>query len=389
MANGPAAQPSDDGRRFGDGLAAGPDLEGAAEVAVEQALSALDGARPDLVAVFVAPGSRQDPLVAEDAGRRAMELAGARAAFGATASGVIGDGHGHERGPAVAVWAAVLPGVEIETFRLSARLVDGAVEVDGVPSGGDGILATVLDPYTFPVSAFLERVTPGLPVVGGLAGASGPGSTRLFVDGDVLTRGGVGVRLGAGAGARTVVSQGCRPIGDPMTVTRADRNLVQELAGMPAYQRLVEIVTALPPAEQELVARGLHVGVAIDEYADEHGRGDFLVRGVLGVDEQGGAVAVGDVVEVGQTVRFQVRDAGGAGEDLVELLGGRPARGALLFSCNGRGTAMFPDSDHDVRTVRATLGAEGVAGFFAAGELGPVGGRNHLHAFTASLIAFD
>ncbi|MDN5861172.1 MAG: FIST C-terminal domain-containing protein [Pseudonocardia sp.] len=393
MANRPTVARAGDGRRFGDGLAAGPDLEGAAEVAVAQALCALDGERPDLIAVFVAPGPRQAPDVAAAAGHRAMELAGARAAFGSTASGVIGDGHGRERGPAVAVWAATLPGVEIETFRMSARLVDGTVELDGLPGPGDGILAAVLDPYTFPVPAFLEQVGPDVPVVGGLAGSSGPGSTRLFVDGDVLHRGGVGVRLGAGAGTRAVVSQGCRPIGEPMTVTRADRNVVLELAGAPAYQRLVEIVAVLPPAEQELVARGLHLGVAIDEYADEHGRGDFLVRGVLGVDEQGGAVAVGDVVEVGQTVRFQVRDAGGAGEDLVELLGGRPARGALLFACNGRGTAMFPPSmsgaDHDVRTVRTTLGAAGVAGFFAAGEIGPVGGRNHLHAFTASVLAFD
>lgn len=384
---------TDDGRRFGDGLAAGPDLEGAAEVAVAQALEGLDGARPDLLAVFVAPAPQQDPDSAAAAGRRAMELAGARAAFGATASGVIGDGHGRERGPAVAVWAAVLPGVEIETFPLSARLVDGDVELDGIPGPGGGILAAVLDPYTFPVTAFLERIAADLPVIGGLAGASGPGSTRLFVDGEVLTRGGVAVRLGPGAGVRTVVSQGCRPIGEPMTVTGADRNLMLELAGMPAYQRLVEIVTALPPAEQQLVARGLHVGVAIDEYADEHGRGDYLVRGVLGVDERSGAVAVGDVVEVGQTVRFQVRDAAGAGEDLAELLGGRPARGALLFSCNGRGTAMFPPTmagaDHDVRTVRAALLADGVAGFFAAGELGPVGGRNHLHAFTASVLAFE
>ncbi|MGI5128530.1 FIST signal transduction protein [Pseudonocardia sp. CA-107938] len=378
-----------DGRRFGDGLAAGPDLEGAAEVAVAQAVAALDGARPDLLAVFVAAGPRQDPDLAAAAGLRAMELAGARAAFGSTATGVIGDGHGREQGPAVAVWAAVLPDVQIETMRLAARLVDGEVHLDGLPATDTGILAAVLDPYTFPVTTFLQQVGPRLPVVGGLAGATGPGATRLFCDGEVVSRGGVAVRLDGAVGARAVVSQGCRPIGDPMTVTRADRNLVMELAGVPAYQRLVEIVTALPPAEQELVARGLHVGVAIDEYADEHGRGDFLVRGVLGVDELGGAVAVGDVVEVGQTVRFQVRDAAGAGEDLVELLGSRPARGALLFSCNGRGTAMFPDADHDVRTVRAALGADGVAGFFAAGELGPVGGKNHLHAFTASVLAFD
>ena len=122
MANGPAAHRPGDGRRFGDGLAAGPDLEGAAEVAVAQALAGLDGAPPDLVAVFVAPGPGQVPDIAGAAGQRAMALAGARAAFGATASGVIGDGHGRERGPAVAVWAAVLPDVEIETFRMSARL---------------------------------------------------------------------------------------------------------------------------------------------------------------------------------------------------------------------------------------------------------------------------
>jgi small ligand-binding sensory domain FIST len=175
-----------------------------------------------------------------------------------------------------------------------------------------------------------------------------------------------------------------------MAVTRAERNVLLELAGSPAYARLVEIVTALPPAEQELAARGLQLGIAIDEYAEEHGRGDFLIRGVVGVDDQTGGVAVGDVVEVGQTVRFQVRDAAGAGEDLTELLGGaeHPARGALVFSCNGRGTTMFPSADHDVRAVQSALGAEGVAGFFAAGEIGPVGGRNHLHGFTASVLAF-
>ena len=175
-----------------------------------------------------------------------------------------------------------------------------------------------------------------------------------------------------------------------MIVTKAERNLLLELAGSPAYTRLVEIVSALPPAEQELATRGLHLGIAMDEYADEHGRGDFLIRGVVGADEESGAVAVGEAVEVGQTVRFQVRDAVGAGDDLTELLDGtaHPARGALLFSCNGRGTTMFPDADHDVRTVRAALGASGVAGFFAAGEIGPVGGRNHLHGFTASVLAF-
>lgn len=399
MTNGSARSAGDTGestggagRRFGDGLATGPDLEGAAEVAVAQALDGLGGQAPDLLAVFVAPGPGQDPDQAAAAGERAMQLAGARAAFGGTPTGVIGGGHGREQGPAVAVWAAVLPGVEIETFRMSARHAAGDIELTGLPTElpeGRGVVAAVVDPYTFPAADFLRCLPAGAPVVGGLVGSPGPGAARLFLDGEAFARGGVAVRLSATDGVRTVVSQGCRPIGPPMTVTRAERNIVLELAGQPAYHRLVEIVTALKPEDQELVARGLHVGIAVDEYADEHGRGDFLIRGVLGVDEHGGAIAVGDVVEVGQTLRFQVRDAGGAGEDLTELLGSRPARGALLFSCNGRGTAMFPDADHDVRIVQKALGPEGLAGFFAAGEIGPVAGQNHLHAFTASLLVFD
>lgn len=384
-------------RRFGDGLAVGPDLEGAAEVAVAQALRELDGATPDLLCVFIAPGPGNDPEQAGRAGIRAMELAGAGTAIGATAGGVIGDGRGVERGPAVAVWAAVLPGVRVQPFRLTAKLgPGGGVEIGGLPSTApdDRVAALLVDPYSFPVGAFLEHTNtamPGFPLVGGLAGApGGPGTNRLFVDGEALTRGGVGVVLGGDVEARVVVSQGCRPIGPPMAVTRADRNVLLELAGAPAFTRLTEIVTALPPQEQELAARGLHLGIAMDEYAEEHGRGDFLIRGVVGADQASGAVAVGDLVEVGCTVRFQVRDAVGAGEDLIELLGGAddPARGALLFSCNGRGTTMFPSADHDVRVVREALGTEGVAGFFAAGEIGPVGGRNHLHGFTASVLAF-
>ncbi|WP_300011235.1 FIST N-terminal domain-containing protein [Pseudonocardia sp.] len=387
-----AVMPTD--RRFGDGLAVGPDLEGAAEVAVAQALEPLRGTVPDLVWIFVAPG-RLGGDAAAAAGRRAMELAGAGVTVGGTAGGVIGDGRGVEHGPAVAVWAATLPGVTVRPFRLTAEQHDGAVRFPGLPErrSDDRVAALVVDPYSFPVGGFLQHgnsTMPGFPLVGGLTGApGGPGANRLFLDGEIHDRGGVGVLLGGDVSARTVVSQGCRPIGPAMVVTRVERNVLLELAGSPAYRRLAEIVTSLPPAEQELAARGLHVGIAMNEYADDHGRGDFLVRGVTGVDEATGAVAIGDVVEVGQTVRFQVRDAAGAGEDLTELLGPDPARGALLFSCNGRGTTMFPDADHDVQALRRTLGGgSGIAGFFAAGEIGPVGGRNHLHGFTASVLTF-
>lgn len=395
-AAGRAARPGaigSDGRRFGDGLAVGPDLVGAAEVALLQALGGIGGAVPDLLVVFVAPGVGQGPDQAAAAGRRVMEAGGARATIGATASGVIGDGQGQEHGPAVAVWAAVLPGARITPYRLQATRVGENLHVGGLPTpGSDDRVALVLaDPATFPVGPFLERSNvsmPGFPLLGGLAG--GPGAARLFCDGEVVERGGVGVVLSGDAGVRTVVSQGCRPIGPPMVVTRADRHVLLELAGSPAYGRLVEILRGLPVEEQELASRGLHLGIAMDEYADHHGRGGFLVRGVVGVDPAAGAVAVGDTVEVGQTVRFQVRDAVGAGEDLTELLdgGAHPARGALLFSCHGRGATMFDTADHDVATVRRALGPDGVGGFFADGEIGPVGGRNHLHGFTASVLTF-
>ncbi|MEQ3554191.1 FIST N-terminal domain-containing protein [Pseudonocardia nematodicida] len=407
-------------RRVGDGLAVGPDLTGAAEVATAQALAALGGSTPDLLVFFVCPGGpdRTPGTEVEAAGLRVMELAGAATAIGATAHGVMADARGVEAEPAVAVWAAALPGTTVTALVPSAERRPGvgpngedAITVRGLRPPGEGDRAAVLvaDPYAFPVGGVLERVNatnPGFPVIGGLASApGGPGANRLFVDGRVHTGGAVGALLGGDPAPRLVVSQGCRPIGPAMAVTGAEQNRLLGLAGRPAAERLREIIAALPPGEAEQALRGLHLGVAVDEYAETHERGDFLVRAVLAVDPADGSVVAGDVVPVGTTVRFQVRDAAGAAQNLHELLGplrrSGPAEGALLFSCNGRGAGMFGDADHDVRAVRAGLDPDGaaappaahggrrgprVAGFFAAGEIGPVGGRNHLHGFTASVL---
>ncbi len=192
-----------------------------------------------------------------------------------------------------------------------------------------------------------------------------------------------------------MVSQGCRPIGRAFTVTRADGSTIHELAGRPALSRAQDAVATLPEEERALAVRGLQLGVAMDEYADEHGAGDFLVRAISGADQESGALDVGDVVPVGTTVQFLLRDADSAHDDLAQVLAAFKDRvgltgmaGALVFSCNGRGRSMFPSADHDVRAVRGALGIDGVAGFFAAGEFGPVGGRNHLHGFTATVVAF-
>jgi small ligand-binding sensory domain FIST len=382
--------------RFGDGLAVGADLSAAAESAVTQALAPLHGQRPDLLCLFVCG---DDPAMVESAGTRAMEVAGARTTLGCGAGGVIGAGRGVEHEPAVSVFAACLPGVRCTPLHLElVRTPDGAAVV-GMPDRRDDDAVAVLlaDPFTFPTTDFVQGSHDdlnGLPLIGGVA--SGPrsgGSARLFLDGHGVPAGAVGVVLGGPVTARPVVSQGCRPFGPSMTVTKAEGNVLLELAGMPALAKLEQIVAGLPARDRPAVVRGLQIGLAMDEYADEHERGDFLIRGVVGADQQQGAIAIADVVDVGRTVRFQVRDASAADEDLRELFirfraEAGPAGGALLFSCNGRGKTMFPSADHDVLAVRAGLDTTGVAGFFAAGEIGPVAGRNYLHGFTASILVF-
>jgi small ligand-binding sensory domain FIST len=187
---------------------------------------------------------------------------------------------------------------------------------------------------------------------------------------------------------RPIVSQGCRPIGKPLTVTRADRNLVYELAGQPAMTRLQELLDHASEHDRELMRRGLHVGLVVDEHKLDFARGDFLVRNVLGADRRTGALAVGERVDVGTTLQFHVRDADAADDDLREMLTDVSADAALLFTCNGRGTHLFPAADHDAGAMVEMLGDIPLAGAFCAGEIGPVGGRNFLHGFTASVAVF-
>jgi small ligand-binding sensory domain FIST len=193
---------------------------------------------------------------------------------------------------------------------------------------------------------------------------------------------------------RPVVSQGCRPIGAPLVITRAEANVIHDLGGRPALERLREIYGTLDPADRELVRSSLHVGRVASEYQAAFRAGDFLVRNVVGADPESGVIAIGDLVRTGQTVQFHVRDAASAHDDLERLLaaaraaGSRPA-GALVFTCNGRGTRLFPTPDHDARCVQDVLGPLPAAGFFAQGEIGPIGRLNCLHGFTASVALFE
>src|SRR3954447_24315263 len=280
--------------RFGDGLAVDADLMHAAEEAATKALAPLGGRRPDLTMVFVC-GADADAVAA--AGERAGAVTGAPAIVGCSAPGVIAGGHGVEAASAVAVWCAVLPDVRVRTFHLEVMPADAGMAVVGLPERGDDDVVGVLlaDPWSFPVDGFVERsndALSGLPFVGGLAsGLHGRGSTRLFIDGSAVDRGAVGAMLAGPVGARALVSQGCRPIGPAMTVTGADGNVILELAGTPALTKLEQVVGTLDVGDQALVSTGLQIGIAMDEYADSHGVGDFLVRAITGaVTERDGIV---------------------------------------------------------------------------------------------------
>jgi small ligand-binding sensory domain FIST len=382
--------------KAGGALVLTADPGAAASWAVEQARSALGDLSPSLAVLFASShflGSAET-LVAAIA-----EQAGPLPLIGCVAESVAGGAHEVESEPAVSLWLGAGLG-PVETF---------AMEFIRTPSGGAfggyqfprdaaGVHLMICDPFTFPAAGLLAHLNeqrPGAVVMGGMASAALPSrQSQLFLDDRVLSRGAVGVHLPR-AEVHPLVAQGCRPVGDAYIITRAEGNVILELGGRPPLTRLQEMAAALPGRDQELLAEGVLLGVVIDEYRSEPGQGDFLVRGVIGADPDSGIIAVGDEIQVGQTVQFHVRDAASADEDLRRALergsaalGGQRPAGALLFTCNGRGSRMFSEPDHDAGLIATMLGDVPLAGFFCAGELGPVGGQNFLHTFTASIALF-
>jgi small ligand-binding sensory domain FIST len=380
--------------RIGAGLSTSESAwEAAREAARDARGGALGGGEVDLAFVFLSPAHLVDAEAAAEAVRE--ELA-PRHLLGCVVEGVVARDRELEEGPAVAVWAGALPGAEIECFHVAAVQTDAGIAVAGFPELDDpALVALLVDPFTFPTGPFLTRLNEAherIPLVGGIAAGGGrPGAQALILEDAVHAEGAVGAVV-SGLPVLTVVSQGCRPIGREAVITRCEGNVVYELAGEPALERLRREIAALSSEEQALAARGLLAGLVIDENRPQYETGDFLMRGLLGADEATGALALGETVRTGQTLRFFVRDAASADADLRQALADAPRRarpaGALLFTCNGRGTNMFPEPDHDARVVVEALGTRALAGFFCGGEIGPVGGKAFLHGFTATLAVF-
>ena len=303
-----------------------------------------------------------------------------------------------ETSPALSVIAASLPGVEVRPFVMVnstwvAALEDPEEFARCTPGLDDAELVMLFaDPFTFDIERCLgafNRHAPGTRVVGGMASAGvRPGANTIVLNDWVAHEGGVGIALKGALRVDVVVSQGCRPVGPPLKVTRAEGNLVFELDGEPAVDRAEAVLRKLPQAEQALLRNGLYVGRPARSGAS--GQGDYLIRNLLGADRTRGALAVADVMTEQEHIRLHVRDAGTAAEDLEMLLAPQEfdsrAAAALLFACNGRGRGLFGQADCDIGTLQSALGGSiPVGGMFCAGEIGPVGERNLLHGHTASI----
>ncbi|WP_419931716.1 FIST signal transduction protein [Candidatus Poriferisodalis sp.] len=361
------------------------------------------GAQPDVALLFT---SGEHLANTDEIAAAVSELLNPGAFIGTTACSVAAGEREIEEETAAVLWAGSLGSGK----RRRARAVqlsgvpDPAVDDDALTAALDEVdaanspsMIVLADPYSYPVDAALVHWAerwPHMSVLGGLSsGAAMPGGNRIVVDGGVHRSGAAALIVGGSVTVTHLVSQGCRPIGQPYIITEAEGNVVRSLGGLPPFERLQQTFEKLDSADQHLVQRGLHVGRVTDERKIDFERGDFLIRGVLGADRESGAIAIGDEAPIGATVQFHVRDARTADEDLHAALsnsapGARAASGALLFTCNGRGTHLFETPHHDASVLAEHLSAE-VAGMFCAGEIGPVGARSYVHGFTASMALFS
>ncbi len=360
----------------------------------------------DLLVLFLTPEYQDDAHQLSRALRLALSP---RVLLGCTCEGVIGADREIEREPAISLLAARLPGVTLAPFHIGMEEWESLLDAndpaklkrflalspeDTAPTRAYLVLA---DPFTTPIAELmraLDDLTPQAPTLGGMSsGAQQAGQNLLFLNGQILEDGAVGVRIAGPVKVDTVVSQGCRPIGETLLVTKAEGNRIAAFSGQNALELTRDLLNDLPERDKELLANGLFLGVVVNEYQAEFGRGDFLIRPVFGADSETGAIAVGETIRAGQTVQYHVRDARTADEDLRELMKragqdeAAPA-GGLLFSCNGRGVRLFDMPNHDVRGVLEAVPETPLAGFFAQGEFGPIGGRSFIHGHTLSVALF-
>lgn len=323
-----------------------------------------------------------------------------------TCAGIIGSQEELENQVAASLFLAKLPNVRLKPFYLDQQRIEDFFSDEDFyrffeiyPNEQPRFLIFP-DPFQVDLNRFIlgmNKAYGAAPVVGGLAsGASSANGNVLMVNGTYYSHGIIGLVMAGDIKMDTIVSQGCKPIGESYIVTKAENNIIYEVAGEPFLDVLRKVFLKLQDNEKRLVQQALLIGIVMDEYKHGYNRGDFVIRSVIGVDQETGAIAIGDIIRPGQTIQIHIRDAKTAEEDLHELLSVYKEKnktsvpqGAFVFSCNGRGTNLFGEPDHDIKLIQKYIGPIPAAGFFCAGEIGPIGGKNFLHGFTDSIVVFS
>jgi small ligand-binding sensory domain FIST len=381
----------------GSGFSASPSAAAGAADAAHDALAGLEGAACDLALVFVGGDLVTETSAALRVVDRILEPA---ELVGTTAGGLLAGGHEHEQGDGVAVWAVSLGEGRAHVFELHTREIEDGIALTGIPDVEIGETSAVIllaDAAHLPLEATLrafEEHLPGVPVVGGVPSLVPPDGRPLLRGLEQSTAAGIGIRF-EGVEVLPLVSQGARPIGPELAVTAGEGAIIRELAGRPAIDVLRDTIDSLDEEDREQVGHGLLLGLVVNPGQPDYGPGDFIVRGLAGADPESGAVVVGAPVSVGQVARLHVRDPASATRDLEDALalrrtatGSARLAGALAFTCNGRGREMFGRDDHDAEAIQREIGPLPLVGMISAGEIGPVGGRPFMHAFTATVAVF-
>ncbi|MEJ0088311.1 MAG: FIST N-terminal domain-containing protein [Limisphaerales bacterium] len=324
---------------------------------------------------------------------------------GCSSASLVAGSHEIEEATGIVLALYSLPGAELKGFRFTQMQVEAADDAaywpteSGVdPKKTNGWLAFI-DPFHLDAESWMRSWNKSfapVPVFGGLSsGIYSEQATQVYLNGEVFEDGGVAISVGGEVKLSGVISQGCTPIGETWTLTRVEQNLIHQIANRPAYAVLAETVQQLSAADQQKARGNLFIGLVVNEYLEDFHRGDFLVRNLIGGDPNSGVLAVAALPRAGQTIQFHRRDAVAANEDMGQLLehakeqiGDATIYGGCICCCNGRGEKLFGASNHDAELVQKELGPLGLAGFYGNGEIGPVGEKNYLHGFTASLALF-
>ena len=385
-----------DEMKFASAITTERDIDRVVQALEQDIRAQMDFSELDLVVVFF---SSHWSTVASAIADRVRTALNPRLLIGCTCEGVIGKDREIERERAVSIIAARLPNVTLVPFSLDSddwtilEEENAFRQLIGLPVE-TRLVVLVADPHSTPIDGVLDGFNlhyPGIPVVGGMASGGSPAGNNVLVLNDrAFVSGAVGVALAGDFDVDVIVSQGCRPFGRTFTVSEAEENVLRQLEGTPTLEQVQKLVADLAEEDRALLKNGLFVGRAI--HSGDLGRGDFLIRSVVGIDHSSGAMGVGDSIRTGETIQFHLRDQQTAEEDLEMLLMpeslDEPPAGMLLFSCNGRGTRLYDHPNGDVSIIEGILGSVDLAGFFCSGEIGPIGGKNFLHGHTASIALF-